>query len=323
MQDVKLCRIDNANINIRLDIMIAGILCGLGAALCQCLSYIFSKKYVHKDGNSFQLLFSSHLIMGVFSTIILGILLVEKDLPPFKDYWVELLMVNGFYMIGQFSFFLAITKTEASRLAPLLGLKVIFIAMLGIFFLNTQLNAWQWVAVALCFIGAVLSNWSGKAIPTKSVLWLLAAVIGYALSDMSIKLLIDRIAVTAGQGVLAMFIAATTSYFYLGVFSLVMVLFIPQVKVKHLKPAVPFSCLWFSAMLFLFACFGFIGPLFGNIVQSGRGIMAVVIGALIAKFGWSEYEEKLPRSILVRRIAAAMMITGAIILFAVAKASSQ
>jgi drug/metabolite transporter (DMT)-like permease len=260
--------------------------------------------------------------MGVFSTVILGVLLIEKDLPPFKDYWLELLMVNGFYLIGQFSFFLAITKTEASRLAPLLGLKVILIAMLGILFLNIHLNAWQWVAVVLCFVGAVLSNWSGKTIPMKGVLWLLTAVVGYALSDMSIKLLIDRIAVTAGKGVLAMFIAATASYFYLGLFSIVVILFIPQVKVKHLKPAVPFSCLWFSAMLLLFACFGFIGPLFGNIVQSGRGIMAVLLGALIAKFGWSEHEEKLPRSILVRRIAAAMMITGAIILFAVAKTSS-
>lgn len=191
--------------------------------------------------------------------------------------------------------------------------------MLGILFLNMQLTLWQWIAVGLCFGGAVLSNWSGKAIPVKGILWLLAAVVGYALSDISIKMLIDRITVTAGKGVLAMFIAATTSYFALGVFSLLVLLFVPQVKKKHLKPAIPFSCLWFSAMLFLFACFGLIGPLFGNIVQSGRGIMAVIIGVLIAKFGWSEYEEKLPRSILIRRIAAAMMITGAIILFAMGK----
>ena len=123
--------------------MILGISCGLAAAIGQCVSYIFSKKYIHKDGTAFQLLIASHLIMGIFATICLAVLLLENDLPPFKDYWFELLKVDLFYLLAQMSFFRAISKTEASRVAPLLGLKIIFIALLGISFLNVSLNYWQ------------------------------------------------------------------------------------------------------------------------------------------------------------------------------------
>jgi len=299
--------------------MILGIICGFFAAISQCVSYIFSKKYIHKDGNAFQLLIASHIIMGIFALISLAVLLLENDLPPFKVYWFELLKVNAFYMLAQMSFFMAISKTEASRVAPLLGLKVIFIALFGISFLNIELVLWQWVAVVICFCGAVMSNWSGKSIPFPSVLYLLGAVVGYSLSDINIKLFIDCFEVQSGERAISILIAASLSYFYLGLFSLLIILFVRSVKIKHLKPALAFSCWWFVAMLFLFACFGFIGPLFGNIIQSTRGIIAVILGAIIAKFAWSEHEEKLSRSILIRRIASALLISCAIVIYVLAK----
>jgi drug/metabolite transporter (DMT)-like permease len=257
--------------------------------------------------------------MGIFSAICLAFLLLENNLPPLGSYWLELLLVSGFYVFGQMSFFLAIYKTEASRLAPLLGLKIVFIAIFSILFLGIDLNAGQWTAVILCLVGALMSNWSGKSIPLASALWLLGAVAGYSLSDISIKGLIDKLTTENTTTVQAVFLAASTSYCFLGIVSVPIIIFSRSMKIKLLKPALPFSCIWFASMLFLFSCFGQIGPLFGNIVQSGRGIIAVVIGALIAKFGWSEHEEKLSHSLLFRRIAAAMMITGAIILFALSK----
>ena len=159
----------------------------------------------------------------------------------------------------------------------------------------------------------------GKSITLSGALWLLMAVVGYSLTDISVKQLINCIEAETGKGVLSIFIAMSISYFYLGIFSLLVLLFARSIKLKHLKPALTFSCWWFVAMLLLFACFGLIGPLFGNIVQSGRGIIAVIIGAVIAKFGWSEHEERLARSVLIRRIASALLITCAIILFALAK----
>lgn len=147
--------------------MIVGIIFGLFSALSQCFAYICSKKYIHKDGTPFQLLIASHLLIGVFAALALGLLLPNTDLPPFQDYWLELLGVVGFNIVGQMSFFLVIGKTEASRVAPLLGLKIIFIALFGMMFMNLHLVPWQWAAIIICCIGAVLSNWSGESIPSK------------------------------------------------------------------------------------------------------------------------------------------------------------
>lgn len=298
--------------------MILGILCGFGSVFCQCVAYIFLKKYIHRDGNFFQLLIASQLITGVFATVCLGLLLVDNDLPPFREYWPALLVTDGFYLAGQMSFLMAMSKTEASRVAPLLGLKIIFIAVFGIIFLGIGISAGQWGAVLLCFLGALLSNWSGKSISLAGTLWILGAVIGYSLCDIGTKKLIECVELENGKSISSMVTAASLAYFYLGVFSLMVMLFTPTVKIKHLKPALPFTCLWFGMIVFLFICFGFIGPLFGNIVQSGRGVIAVILGAVLAKFHWTEHEEKLPYPILLRRIAAALLICLSIVIFALA-----
>jgi len=299
--------------------MSLGILCGLASALSQCIAYLYSKKYIHRNGTPLQLLLASHLVIGVGAGLCLGGLLLIRDLPPFADYWLVLAAVCLTNIFGQWCFFLAISKTEASRLAPLLGLKIVVIAFFGVLFMQQYLFPLQWIAIALCVSGAMLSNWSGKSIPLAGLWWLLAAVLGYSLTDINIKLLIDSIEHVTGKDISAVFIAASLTYFCLGVFSLVIIMVTRTVKPPQLKPALPFAGWWFGTMLLLFACFSLIGPLLGNIVQSTRGIMAVVLGAALAGLGWTKYEEKLPRRVLFGRLAAALLITAAIIMFILAK----
>ncbi|QSH40568.1 EamA family transporter [Lentisphaerota bacterium ZTH] len=297
--------------------MLFGIMCGLVAALFQCTAYLYSKRFIQNNGNCFQLLFASHLIMGIISSIGLGVLLLKHDIPPVSTFWYPLLKVVSFYLSAQFCFFLALNKTEASRLAPLLGLKILFLAALGILIFNHSLLPLQWVAVFLCLIGAVMSNWSGSAIPLPAIIYILLACFGYSLSDLNIKVLIDTLLLK--DRVIGTLIAAGLSYFTLGGISLIAFIVLPQVKVSYLKPAAPFAVSWLIAMVLLFGCFGLIGPLFGNIVQSSRGIMAVVIGIAIAKFADSTLEQQLTKQVMLRRITAAIFITAAIILYAVAE----
>lgn len=299
--------------------MSVGILCGLASALCQCIAYLYSKIYIHKNGNPFQLLLASHLLIGLGAGVCLGGLLLEQDLPPFADYWRPLAEVCLTNIVGQLGFFLAVSRTEASRLAPLLGLKIIFIAAFGILFMRQHLLPLQWIAIVLCFGGAMLSNWSGKRIPSSGLWWLLSAVVMYSLTDIGIKILIDSMKHAVGENIAAVFIAISLVYFCLGVFSLLLILITRTVKLSQLKPALPFAGWWFGTMLLLFTCFSLIGPLLGNIVQSGRGIIAVILGAVLAGLGWTKYEEKLSRRVLFWRLAAAFMITGAIIMFILAK----
>jgi hypothetical protein len=58
-----------------------------------------------------------------------------------------------------------------------------------------------------------------------------------------------------------------------------------------------------------------VGAVFGNVVQSTRGIMSVVIGAVLAHLGWHELEQQVDRATLVRRIGAACLMTAAIAVY--------
>ena len=68
-------------------------------------------------------------------------------------------------------------------------------------------------------------------------------------------------------------------------------------------------------MLFLYACFALIGTVNGNIVQSTRGIIAILIGAALSKLGFNELEEKITLNIFIRRIIAGAMMILAIVAF--------
>ena len=56
---------------------------------------------------------------------------------------------------------------------------------------------------------------------------------------------------------------------------------------------------------------------FGNVLLSSRGLFAVIIGAVLAHRGWHELEQRVDRATLLRRIAAAVLMTAAIALYVI------
>jgi hypothetical protein len=80
--------------------------------------------------------------------------------------------------------------------------------------------------------------------------------------------------------------------------------------------SLPFAFFWYFGIACLFACFAYIEPVFGNILQSTRGIISILIGAALAKYGFHELEEKIPAHALARRLGATTLMIAAIWLFA-------
>jgi cytochrome c biogenesis protein CcdA len=74
---------------------------------------------------------------------------------------------------------------------------------------------------------------------------------------------------------------------------------------------------WLVGMATLYVCFGLLGAVFGNVLLSSRGLFAVVFGAVLAHRGWHELEQRVDRATLVRRIIAALFMTGAIALYVI------
>ena len=76
-----------------------------------------------------------------------------------------------------------------------------------------------------------------------------------------------------------------------------------------------YAAAWLVSVTALYIAFALLGVVFTNIVQSTRGIIAVVLGATLAHLGWHDLEDRVDRGTFLRRLVAAAVMTAAIALF--------
>jgi uncharacterized membrane protein len=296
-------------------LLLIGIVLGLIAGFTQSVSYIFSRRFVTRRHSSpMELLILGHIVMGAISVILLPWLWQSK-MPPLNVYIWPLLGITGFYLLGQLAFFIAIKTSDASRLSPLLAIKIVFLAMITAGLLHQPLVLVQWIGIFVCVFSAFLLNNTGGKLPWSSLLFVLAACLAYSLSDMSIIFLIDRLCHAGLTTMHSIFLGVCMSYTLCGLVGLVMLPAASGCSFQKLRCAAPFALSWLIAMFFLFASFAMVGVVFGNILQSSRGIFSIVIGAILAKMGYEHLEQKTSRSIFLRRLGAAMLMCLAIFLY--------
>ena len=142
--------------------MFLGVLFGLLAALFQSVSYLCTRFFIKQHKNDIgTLLALSHIIMGIISVPLVLFLLPQK-MPELSSYLLSLLGSSVFYLLGQLFLFTALIKSEPSRVSPLLGIKVIILALISFIFLHQHLSIVQWLAVVVCsfsvFKGALKSE---------------------------------------------------------------------------------------------------------------------------------------------------------------------
>ncbi|HBR98560.1 MAG TPA: hypothetical protein DD979_14485 [Gammaproteobacteria bacterium] len=291
--------------------MVTGILFGLGAALLQAVSYLCSAIFIstHKTSAATHLILV-HIVMGIFSALLLPLFWHPLAL-DIDAYWLPLVSAAGSYFFGQFSLYQAIRYSVASRVSPLLGLKIFILAVFTSIVFDEQYRLLQWTAVGLCIVGAVWLSASGGRIGWRAFLWVVAACCGYAVSDISIVFLIEHFADL--PDIPAILLSVTLCYLLCGLGSLALISRIQQPEL--LRASLPAAVSWFLAMCCLFACFAEIGVVFGGIVQSSRGLISILLTLLLAGFHWRFADPLPPRAVLVQRLAAAMLITSAIGLF--------
>lgn len=294
----------------------SGILLGLAAAAFQTGSYLCSRLFVLRRQDAvLRLLVTSHVIMGAASLAALPFVW-SPAAPPAPVYATAMVGVSVFYLVGQAGFFFLVRTSDASRVVPLLGFKIVMLAAIAVVFQHRVVTAGQWAAVALSVAAALLLNFSGKGLARASLLWMGVVCLGYSLSDLNIEQFVLRLAPVPHYR--ASLIAVSLSYAMCGAVALAL---LPAVHRKvrltasDWRDAAPFSAFWLLGMVFLFACFGVVGPVFGNVLQSTRGLMSVLVGALVARQGYVHLEAVVGRRILLRRVLAAALMVAAIWLF--------
>ncbi len=293
--------------------MILGIFLGLIAATLQSSAYVASRVYLHRhQSSSLNLMAISHIIMGALSAVILPFIWPD-DPPAWSDLLLPVLGMSICYIIAQTALFLSLKFTAASRAAPLLSLKVFILALLSLLVWGEMLSLLQWGAVFFSILAAFILNGSGGSMAGKSIAGVMTACFCYALSDVSIRALVLEF---AESGLFyASVLTVCLNYTFCGIVAVAAIRYLPARTPKMWMDTLPFSITWFFAMFFLFACFGTIGVVFGNIVQSSRGIISILMGWLISHLGHVHVEEKVESGVLTRRIFAGILMAAAIALF--------
>jgi len=298
-------------------VVIQGILFGLAAAFCQSVCYILSRFFVTREGNSSpQLFVLSHVTMGGMAVVLLPFL-HSSQCPRIEAYLFPMLGAALFYLAGQAALFQTLRWTEASRVSPMLGLKILFLALITAAFLGQSLSVMRWSAVVLCVLAAFVLNYSGGSIPWQAVLSMLFCCLGYSLSDLSIGELVERLREMGSFRGAAYGVCAT--YVVTGAVGVALLPFVKRDRLRRRAwyAALPVSISWFLAMVCLYASFKLIGVVPGNIMQSTRGILSILLGGLIAHRGMTHIESRVAAGVLWSRVGGAVLMFGAIVLYLV------
>jgi len=237
--------------------------------------------------------------------------LLGGNLPP--DLWWQPLVVGLLFTIGQWLSFTAIDRGDVSIVAPVLGLKILLVAILVTAFAGERLRWQLWAAAVLASLGIALLNQSGGRAAHHNVgrtivtAGLSAAV--FAVFDV----LVQQWSPAWGLG---RFIPLV-----MGVSGVLSIAFVPRFRAPLSaipRPAWPWlligsAALGAQSIMFVstVAHWGHAAP--ANVLYSSRGLWTVL---LVWAFGhWvKSREQQLGRRVLTWRLSGAFLMMSAIVL---------
>lgn len=255
-----------------------GLAFGLLGALCQALNYALTKFCQEKHGlRGMHLLIACHGFMFLLS---IAPFLINKswryaDAGVFM--WIAAVIFP--YLLAQYLCNAAIAASDSSLVSPLLTLKIPVLALISVFVLGQSFNAFQTAAVVLIVsLGWYFSSLAGR-ISLKPMLLVAGTVLCYCLSDLSMVQFMKHLAATYNAGRADQIITGVTYEYVLC--GLILFPFGIAGKWRTTPSDIwhtgGVATLWVLSVYFFVACFNLDGVVAGNIVQSLRSVIGVVI----------------------------------------------
>jgi hypothetical protein len=295
---------------------VTGIVIGLVAAFFHSLAYLATRWYtVDRKRPTTQLLVLAHVIMGVVAAAVLPVLWpvgLELD----RRWLLPAAGMVGFFVPAQLCLIWALRHVDASRIAPLLALKLAMLAVIAVAWGET-LTLWQWGAVVLAVLSAWVLNGVGGRLPWKASLLVVAACAGYALADSCIVWVVDSGRALSGEPstLKLSWWTAAVAYAGLGLVALPLLPWCGSRDAGAWRDALPYAGSWMAAMVCLYVTFADLGTVFGSILQSTRGLMSIGLGVMLAAMGWHHLEQKHGWDVVMRRLGATAMMCVAVWLY--------
>lgn len=297
---------------------IFGILCGLGAATAQAWSYVVSRRFVlEQQGGSLRLLGLGHLWMGLAASVALVVLWRTPD-AGWAGIIGPLAIGLGCYLMAQSFFYWTVRYLPASRIGPLMGIKIAILACLVSGFGIETLGLWHWLAVFLTLIATWTVHKSGEPIPLKAWFGLLATVGSFAGSDIGIRLLIE--AVSSERSIGGAAFSAALTYAVAGALGILLTGLHGFPKRAECSGSIIYAVAWGTGMICLYSAVALLDVVLAMMLQGMRGPIGVCFGALASRSeAHQRYEQDFNRGLLIRQLCAALFMALASGLYAAAR----
>src|SRR2546426_407581 len=259
---------------------------------------------------------------AILNNIVIGIvflpLLALETRPIPWEKWQQPVLTSLVYVVGHVLNVVALRFGDVSLATPLLGAKIIFVALLGWAIFGAQLSAWMWVAAALATIGVAMMGYtevrfSGRLGLTTSTA--LGSAAFFAMTDTAIQAWGSGF---GGWSFLALQFAG------LGAFSL---LLLPFFGLRSLcAPRAAWKWIWagialsgFQAILITCTIAFWKNAVGVNVVYATRGFWSIVFVWTLGP--WIRNDERTTVGLrgMVLRLAGALLIFGGIVLSVVRK----
>lgn len=226
--------------------------------------------------------------------------------------WGNVVAVGLAFYLGQITTILSFEKGGVSIATPMLGSKVLMVALLVVVFLDEPLGWPTWVAAALTTLGVVLlARSGGEQRAGEHMGWGLVLATCAAFCFAVFDVMVQAWSPGYGFGYLlppAMVLAALMS-FSLPVISQGPFFAIPSGVVRPLGAGA--ALLTMQALLLIWSIGHFGDAAGANVVYGSRGVWGVLIVALLGRWYYS-VEAIGTRTIFLKRLVGALVIAAAI-----------
>ncbi|MDB6054138.1 MAG: hypothetical protein JWN25_1661 [Verrucomicrobiales bacterium] len=255
-------------------------------------------------------IWQSAVVFNLISAVIYSNLFFLAGTVHWNLLWQPAL-VGVLFFGGQLLTFVSLKKGDVSVATPVLGSKIILVAIFSTFILSAGVKPTLWLASILAVVAIALLNWTGKAHRQAGITILsgVGAAACYALFDVLVKTWAPAWGFGKFLPLTILFNALWTlcilPFFRVSLHS------VPTASWKWL--ALGSLLISLQSLLFIFTIFTFGDVTSVNIVYSSRGFWSVVAVWLIGHW-FHNKEQQLAGRILQLRMVGALLMMAAIAL---------
>ncbi len=277
------------------------------AALVYVAGALLAKRSAELGVGVWRTAFVSNLV----SALLFALLLPLGGTVHLDRLWQPAL-VAVFYLLGQLLNFLALQRGDVSVATPVMGLKILLVAVFTTLLLTSGVSAKLWVAAALSSLAIALLNWSGGARHHhvgRTILYAGCSATMFAMFDV----LVQKWSPAWGLG---RFLPVMLGF--VALFSLAFIPFFHAPLRDIPRAARPWllgACLGIGlqSLIFVSAIARYGGATTANVIYSTRGLWSVVAVWAIGHW-FASREQHLGAGVLRWRLAGALLMMAAIAL---------